>query len=139
MSLVLFLHIFFIGIWFGCVAVEMVIERGRWASKIAPQLHYAVDRCVEIPAFSIVLITGLILFDAQKFGGLYAIKVVCGLIAVGINAYCFLPVSRRKVADDAGDREQIRKHSRRIYETLLVGLPAALIALGIGLHFLGIY
>lgn len=139
MGLLLFLHIFSIGIWFGCVAVEAVLERGPWASQVAPQMHYAIDRWVEIPAFSVVLLTGLWMFDLSRFHGLYAVKVICGLLAVGVNIYCLIPVTRRKYAANLGNKAEVRKQTRQIYLTLLIGFPAAAIALAIGLHFLGIY
>jgi len=138
-NFILFLHIFSIGIWFGCVAVEAILERGPWASQIAPQMHYAIDRWVEIPAFTTVLITGLWMFDLSRFHGLYAVKIICGLLAVGVNIYCVIPVSRRRFAADSGNKTEVRKQTRQIYFTLLIGLPAAAIALGIGLHLLGIY
>lgn len=120
--------------------VEFVIERGPWASEIAPRLHEAVDRWVEIPAFSMVLASGLFLFDAQRLHGLYALKVVCGLVAVAVNLYCFLaPIRLRQRAAILGDRRRVSRYSRQIYYLTLIGLPSALIAFGIGLHFLGIY
>jgi len=121
------------------VAVEAIIERGPWASQVAPLMHAVIDRWIEIPAFSVVLVTGLCMFQATRFHGLYAAKVICGLIAVGVNIYCVFPVIRRKQANDLGNKNEIRQYSRQIYITLLIGLPAAFIALGIGLHFLGIY
>lgn len=135
----LFLHLLFVGVWIGCVMVETVIERSLWSRKIAPQLHYVIDRWVEIPAFSIVLITGFWMFELDRFRGWYAVKVVCGSIAVATNIYCVLPVTRRRAAAESENKTEVRRYSRQIYYTLLVGLPAALIALGIGIHLLVIF
>lgn len=145
METLTFIHVFAVAFWLGCVAVEVVVEqvglRSRDLRSSVPQFHFYVDRLVEIPAFSTVLISGLLLFDAGRFTAdwVYATKVVCGLLAVAANLYSIYPVIMRKRAADAGDRAGVRRYGKLIDATVPVGVPAALIALGIGLHWAGVY
>ena len=145
MSALLFIHIFAVAFWLGCVAVEIVVEqvglRNATLRPAVPQLHFYVDRFVEIPAFSTVLITGLLMFDTASFttDWVYATKVICGLLAVGANIYSIYPVIKRKYAADAGDKVAVRHYGKLLDATVPVGLPAALVALGIGLHWAGLY
>ncbi len=145
MSALVFVHVFAVAFWLGCVAVEVVVEQvglRRAALRSAvPQFHFYVDRFVEIPAFSTVLVTGLLLFDASRFtqDWVYATKVLCGLIAVGANIFSIYPVIMRKRAADTGDKIAIRRYGKLLDATVPVGVPAALVALGIGLHWAGVY
>lgn len=95
--------------------VETILENSRFARELAPPLHDIIDRWVEVPAFSMVLISGLWMLDIHRMSGLYALKVTCGLIAVGMNIYCFPLVLRRKRAADKGDKELVKKYSRQIF------------------------
>ena len=145
MSVLILVHLFAVAFWLGCVAVEVVVEqvglRRADLRSAVPQLHFYVDRYVEIPAFSTVLVTGVMLFDAGRFTGdwVYATKVICGLLAVGANVFSIYPVIKRKYAADAGDRAAVRRYGKLLDATVPVGVPAALIALGIGLHWAGLY
>lgn len=140
-----FVHVFAVAFWLGCVAVEVVVEqvglRRAELRPAVPQFHYYVDRFVEIPAFSTVLVTGLLLFDASRFttDWVYAAKIICGLLAVSANIYSIYPVIMRKRAADAADKAGIRRYGKLIDATVPVGVPAALVALGIGLHWAGLY
>lgn len=145
MSSLQLIHVFAVAFWLGCVAVEVVVEqvglRRNDLRAAVPQFHFYVDRFVEIPAFTTVLVTGLLLFDGGRFTAdwVYATKVVCGLLAVAANVYSIYPVIMRKRAADAGDKAGVRRYGRQIDATVPVGVPAALIALGIGLHWAGLY
>ncbi len=145
MSSLQFIHVFAVFFWLGCVATEIVVEQvGLRAAALrpaVPQLHFYVDRFVEIPAFTTVLVTGVLLFDGGRFAGdwVYATKVICGLLAVGANIVSIYPVIMRKRMADAGDSAGVRRYGRMIDLTVPVGLPAAVAALGIGLHWLGMY
>lgn len=140
-----FIHVFAVAYWLGCVATEVVVEQvglRRAALRPAvPQFHFYVDRFVEIPAFTLVLITGVMLFDAGRFAGdwVYATKVICGLLAVGANIFSIYPVIMRKRRADAQDSTGVRRYGKMIDLTVPVGIPAAFIALGIGLHWAGLY
>lgn len=145
MDTLTFIHVFAVAFWLGCVAVEIVVEqvglRSRDLRPSVPQFHFYVDRYVEIPAFGTVLVSGLLLFDGARFttDWVYAIKVVSGLLAVAANIYSIYPVIMRKRASDAGDKAGVRRYGKLIDATVPVGLPAAIVALGIGLHWAGLY
>lgn len=145
MSSLQFIHVFAVAFWLGCVAVEVVVEqvglRRAELRPAVPQFHFYVDRFIEIPAFTTVLITGVLLFESSRFttDWVYATKLVCGLLAVGANIYSIYPVIMRKRASDAGDKAGVRRYGKLIDATVPVGVPAALVALGIGLHWAGLY
>ena len=145
MNTLLFLHVFAVAFWLGCVAVEVVVEqvglRRAELRPAVPQLHFYVDRFVEIPALTVVLLTGAMMFDAARFTAdwVYATKLVCGLLAVSANVYSIYPVVMRKRAADLEDRAAVRRYGKLIDASVPVGLPAALIALGIELHWAGLY
>lgn len=145
MTTLQFIHVFAVAYWLGCVATEVVVEqvglRRAELRPAVPHLHFYVDRFVEIPAFSLVLITGFIMFDLSRFTGdwVYATKVICGLLAVGANIFSIYPVIMRKRMADAEDKAGVRHFGKMIDLTVPIGLPAAFIALGIGLHWVGMY
>ena len=145
MSTLVFIHVFAVAFWLGCVATEIVVEqvglRTAALRPAVPQFHFYIDRFVEIPAFTTVLVTGLLMFEPARFLGdwVYATKVICGLLAVGANVVSVYPVVMRKRMADAGDSAGVRRYGKMIDMTVPVGLPAAVVALAIGLHWLGLY
>lgn len=145
MTTLQFIHVFAVAFWLGCVATEIVIEQTGLRTPAlrpsVPQFHFYVDRFVEIPAFTTVLITGVMMFEVSRFTSdwIYATKIICGLLAVGANIVSIHPVIMRKRMADAGDSAGVRRYGKMIDMTVPVGVPAALIALGIGLHWAGVY
>jgi len=140
MDPILALHIFAVIFWAGILAVETVIELqsgklGAEAEYTLARYHFLIDTRLEIPTFMTVLITGFILFDPAQFQGIYAVKVVCGVLGVLANMYCVLPVMQRKAAAERGDYAAVEHQSRLIFRTI-VGFTFILIALGIGLYWL---
>ncbi|WP_373874511.1 hypothetical protein [Pseudomonas tohonis] len=93
------LHLFAVAFWLGVVAVEFLLEQGRATSRAqgftVARMHRRIDLFFEMPAFSLALVTGL-LIEPARFDGLYALKVVAGLVAVAGNALCLVPVLRRR-------------------------------------------
>lgn len=140
MTAILFLHIFSVAFWLGCVAVEIVIERSRRGSfenqAMVARLHYQIDLFVEIPTFTSVLITGLLMLDVSRMSGLYLMKVVFGLLAILINGLCVIPVIKRKLTIDRGQKPQAYQNSKWIDRAAGVGIPLGLIALGIGIYWI---
>jgi len=135
-----FIHLFFIGVWLGLYLVETVIEIVGHKTKnhiLVAKMHYYVDIFIEIPVFMTVLVTGLLLFDTNKFSGLYAIKIICGLIAVSANIVCFAFVAIRNQAARSNDLERVRKISPYVW-IWWAALPIALVPLAIGMHFKGL-
>ena len=107
--------------------------------QLVGRLHYLTDIFIEIPAFSGVVITGLMMIDVELLSGLYLLKIVLGSLAVLVNAACLVPVLRRWFALEAGDETKARGQSRFIHLAFVIGLPAGLGALVIGLHRLGMF
>ncbi len=138
-----FAHVIVLGLWGGCVLVEILLElkalKNQELHKAIPQLHYAIDIYIETPLLILVLLTGILLFDSQKANPSYLIKVACGLIAVTANFVCILFVVLRKKADDAGNSGSIEKYTRLVFSTVFIGVPAGVIALYLGISFLGYF
>lgn len=59
-------------------------------------------------------------------------KVACGLLAVGSNIVCVVPVMLRRRAAEADRLVDVVRYSRQIDGTAVVGIPAALAALALG-------
>jgi len=57
---------------------------------------------------------------------------VCGLVAIASNAACVVPVVLRARAAKQARPEDVMRYSRMIDWTAVVGIPAALVAFGIG-------
>ena len=142
MSVIGFVHMFGVGIWLGLVAVESVIELvGRLdveKERTAAKMHFYTDIFVEVPIILLVLVTGLMLFDADKMEGWYAVKVVCGLAAIFTNLLCVVFVIQRAKAIEHVDAQVLRAHSNKVFITISA-LPLAGVAFFIGLHLLGLY
>lgn len=139
----LFVHLIFLGLWGGCVAVEMVME----FSGLKPpeqrhhvaQLHYRIDVFVEIPILIMVLLSGIMLFDAEKLSlPLYNLKIAMGLLPVVINALCVIPVILRKKASDHHNEKAMQRHTRWIFAAFFTGFAGAMAALAIGLRLLNL-
>ena len=130
-------HLICVGAWLGLVAGEMVMEtvarRDETLSRPAAIFHRWLDLCVEIPLFSAVLITGLVLLlrstpDAQLW-----LKVACGLGAVAANAICVAPVLKRaRLARSGASREALGTLTDRVFQLAAGGTPLGLAALYLG-------
>jgi hypothetical protein len=136
MPLLHVVHVLGVGFWLGVLGVETVLERSRTSSRATgyavARYHYLIDVFLEIPVFVVVLGTGLAMVDPMRLSGWYLVKVVCGLVAVGANAVCVIPVVLRRRAAERDRLTDVRHYSRMIDWTAVVGLPAALVALGLG-------
>lgn len=140
MSIVLFLHIAAFAFWFGVVAVEFIVERQRAKTReqgyAVARFHFWIDCFAEVPAITVLLITGLLMIDPSRLHGEYLLKVTCGALAIGINYFSVVPVTLRMRAAEAGNLDDVIRYSRWIDRTVPVGLPLVLIALYIGLSWL---
>lgn len=110
-----FVHVVCLGSWLGCLLVEGVIEalarRDRELLRAVSRLHRSIDLWVEIPAFSGVLASGLVLsLDAAWSNALIA-KVALGTFAILANLACLWPVFRRARAAQADDFRAMQRHS----------------------------
>ena len=142
MQLTLFVHLFVLGLWLGCVMVELVLElMGRTAPALgdsAARVHKVIDRFIEIPAFTIVLVTGIMMIKWDMTEFTYWLKIGLGLFTIAINAACVVPVLRRVTALDRGDRAASERQTRRIFVYFGIGLVTGLGALAIGVIRMGI-
>ena len=132
MSMNAFLHVFVLGLWGGCVAVEMLLES---AARSQPELrvqvaryHAAIDHLIEIPILIAVLVTGLLLLRVELLHGWYLVLVTSGSTAVFINFLCVISVMRRRRAADAGEMSRVDGESRWIFRAFFAGSAAASIA-----------
>ena len=137
-NLLLQLHLFAVAFWLGVVAAEYLLERTRAQSRnqgfTVARLHSQIDLFFEMPAFSVVLVTGLLLIEPTRFDGIYALKVVAGGIAVLGNALCLVPVLRRRTAAEKNDLSNVIRQSRLIDIISLLAIPAGLVALACGIY-----
>lgn len=135
----LLVHLLFVGIWLGCVLTEALFERallgkGREQELILTALHKKVDFIVEIPAFSIVFITGALLLGKSQLDLALHLKIGFACIALLANAYCVWLVLRRHAYAKAGDWDAFARcdhWQHKIGALVLVGILGAL---GVGLH-----
>ncbi|EKD42826.1 MAG: hypothetical protein ACD_73C00001G0003 [uncultured bacterium] len=139
MSLPLFLHLFSLGTWFGCVLVEGLLEfqSHKQPENLAfvARVHYLIDRVVEIPSFLLALLSGLWMLKTQNLQGLFLLKIICGLVAIGVNIYCVIPVRKRFTLISKNQNSLLINESKKIY-WCFVGVPFGLAALILGILFL---
>jgi hypothetical protein len=135
-SALLTAHLFAVAFWLGVVGVEYLLERGRAQSQQhgfnVARLHFQIDAFLEMPAFMVVLATGLALVDLERLSGLYALKVAAGALAVLGNALCVVPVIRRKHAAERQDLRAVIGYSRWVDRISAAAIPAGLAAFALG-------
>ncbi|MGR4043373.1 hypothetical protein [Pseudomonas sp. 910_21] len=137
-DLLLQLHLYAVAFWLGVVSVEFLLEQSRAQSRsqgfTVAKLHRQIDLFFETPAFSVALVTGLLLIEPSRFDGIYALKVVAGCLAVLGNFMCLVPVLRRSAAADKDDLSDVIRQSRLIDIISVTAIPAGLLALGCGVY-----
>lgn len=138
-SVLLLLHLTFVGIWLGCVLTEALFERallgkGRAQELILVALHKRVDIFVEIPAFVVVLVTGVFMFTAANANPLLITQIAFGLLAIAANVYCVWLVFRRASAASAGRREEFAHLDHWQHKVGAMVLFAIVVALSIGIY-----
>jgi hypothetical protein len=62
----------------------------------AAKLHYITDIWVEIPAFTTVLITGLLMLNNSHFDGVFLYKLIFATLAIVFNLICVYAVFQRR-------------------------------------------
>lgn len=140
MSVLLATHLFALGIWFGCVFVEALFEfmgsRDEALYRPIATLHAWTDAVVEVPALTVALVAGIMMLGDVELTGLFIVKIVCGLLAMLVNALCLIPIYRRRRAAKANDVEGMKKESKLVYTAFAVGFIPGIVALTIGIHTL---
>lgn len=101
--------------------------------QVIARVHFWIDVLVELPLLFLVLVTGALLF-ARVWPGTWILwlKVVAGLTAVALNAYCAVMVVFRYRHRDEAKRVQF--YQRRVLFSG-IGVPFALVALGLGFTY----
>lgn len=139
-ELLLQLHLFAVAFWLGVVAVEYLIEQSRAQSRsqgfTVARLHRRIDLFFEMPAFSLVLVSGLLLIEPARFDGIYALKVLAGSAAVVGNVLCLVPVLKRQAAAEKDELAEVIRQSWLIDIISVVAIPAGLIALACGVYLM---
>jgi hypothetical protein len=131
------LHLVFVGIWLGCVLTETLFERallgkGRDQELILVDLHKRVDLLVEIPAFTVVLVTGFLMFSGAGHSSLLMTKIGFGLVAVLVNLYCVRLVFQRADAAHSGDWSGFSRYDHLQHRYGAVVLLTIVVALILG-------
>ena len=65
-------------------------------------LHKRVDVFIEIPAFTLVVVTGMLLMPQAPMGMVFVAKLVFALLAVAANVFCVQLVFKRHQLSAAG-------------------------------------
>lgn len=138
-SILLPLHLAFVGIWLGCVITEALFERallgkGRAQERILVALHKRVDLMVEIPAFIAVLVTGAAMLGTANPGPLLTTKIAFGLLAIATNGYCVWLVFRRARACESEQQAEFTRLDHRQHKFGALVLFAIVAALATGIY-----
>lgn len=138
----LFVHVFAPGVWMGCITIEAILEafahRDAALRAGVARIHFWIDMLAEIPAFTLVAVSGMALFRPELMQGPYALMVVAGAVAIAVNVLCVLPVVRRRnvanVSANPADDAALTGQTRWIFAAFGAGLPFGLAALYGGLR-----
>jgi hypothetical protein len=138
MTPILLIHLLALGLWVGCIATETVFEHttGKepgMAAAIA-RLHVKVDLWVETPAFLVVLASGGSMYGEAAITPLFGWKILTGLAAIAVNAFCVWVVLARHGAMVAGDLPRAERlddwqHKSGALLVVLIALALALAAI----------
>jgi putative copper export protein len=138
-ALLLALHLVFVGLWLGCVVTEALFERallgqGRDKELILTALHKRVDLFIEIPAFTLVIVTGAFLLAGVQENALFHLKLGFAFVAIVTNIYCVHLVFKRDRLARSSDWaafEAIDHLQHKMGAIVLIGILGAL---GLGIY-----
>ncbi len=138
MNALLPLHLLAVGLWLGCVLTEVAFERallgkGRAQEALLADLHRRVDVFIEVPAFVLVLGTGIFMWPNTPGGVMLHAKIGFGLLAIAANVYCVWLVLRRAKAAHDGRWDDFAWIDRQQHRYGAVVLVAMLVAIVLGL------
>ena len=130
------LHLALVGLWLGCVLTEALFERallgkGRDKELILIALHKRVDVFIEIPAFTLVVVTGMLLMPQAPMDMVFVAKLVFALLAVATNVFCVHLVFKRHQFAATGDWTGFEATDHLQHKwgaVVLIGILGALIA-----------
>jgi len=123
-------HLILLALWAGVVAAELVLEdlgrRNRELRAPAARIHLWIDLLVELPLVLGVLASGVVLAALRwPLSPVHWAKIALAAVAIVANLICIALVIRRH-------RRQAHGLTRRLIPLVAVGLPAALLAAGLG-------
>ena len=100
MSVTLIIHLIALGIWIGVVGADFAIEfdgmKDDESYIRASKMLYLTDIWIEIPAFTTVLITGLLMLNESLLAGVFLYKVIFAMLAIIFNIVCVYAVFKRR-------------------------------------------
>tara|TARA_R110002049_G_scaffold161198_3_gene326717 strand:+ start:3899 stop:4321 length:423 start_codon:yes stop_codon:yes gene_type:complete len=136
-DLTLIVHLIALGIWIGVVGAEFAIEFDGMKSDEnlikASKMHYTTDLWVEIPAFTTVLITGLLMLNESHLEGVFLYKVIFALLAIFFNIICVYAVFKRRKYALKSDIEGMKTTDKAMAIGGLI-VPTFLIAFGLAIY-----
>lgn len=137
MSLILIIHLIAIGIWIGVVGAEFAIEfdgmKDDESHIRASKMHYLTDIWIEIPAFTAVLITGLLMLNESHLAGVFLYKVIFAVLAIMFNIICVCAVFKRRKFALSSDIEGMRSADTAMKIGGLI-IPTFLVAFVLGIY-----
>jgi hypothetical protein len=137
-SIVLIVHLLFVGLWLGCVLTEALFERallgqGHEAELTLAKLHWRVDQWIEVPAIVAVVGTGLVMWQGAAPSNLLVWKVAGAGVAVAANLWCVGLVIKRLAQARSGDWTGFAATDHLQHKVGAVVLVGILLAAGLGL------
>lgn len=140
MSLILIIHLIALGIWIGVVGAEFAIESDGMKNDEsyirASRMHYLTDLWIEIPAFTAVLVTGLLMLNESHLTGAFLYKVIFALLAIMFNIICVYAVFKRRKFALASDIAGMRSTGTAMKIGGLI-IPTFLVAFILGIYLAG--
>ncbi len=134
--MLLTIHLIALGIWIGVVGAEFVIEfagmKDNESLKSASLMHYKTDIWIEIPAFSIVLLTGFLMLNESHLEGLFFYKIIFAILAVFFNSINVYAVFKRRAFAIKDDLDGVQSVTRIMRLSGLV-IPCFIIAFTLGM------
>lgn len=139
LTVTLLVHLFALGMWAGCVLVEMLLElipkRSDQDALNVARYHFYIDMFIEIPLLLVILASGFYMLQPEHLTGLFLIKIVLGLTAMSANIFCAVVVVRRHLAGKRGELAHVNDLTRSVFASA-AATPAGIAALVIGLQFM---
>ena len=137
MSFTLIIHLIALGIWMGVVGAEFAIEfdgmKDDESYIRASKMHYLTDIWIEIPAFTTVLITGVLMLSESYLTGVFLYKVIFAVLAIIFNIICVFAVFKRRKFALASDIEGMRSTDAAMKIGAFI-IPTFLIAFILGIY-----
>ncbi len=131
------LHLVSVAAWLGVIGAELVLEllplRRPELQPATAVFHYYIDLCIELPLLLAILGTGALLLVDSRIDARMAIKLAGAAVALGANLACMVVVVLRH----HGPQAEIKRRTMLVYATVAVGIPGGLVALYIGLGYVG--